>query len=91
MVIRYFAFLRDITRKSEQLWPEPAGRLADLLHALSNKYGPGFRYWVLENDGQLSHHSIILVNGRDARDLNGLDTALKPDDIIAIFPPVAGG
>jgi len=91
MVIRYFAFLRDITRKSEQLWNDPAERLGDLLAALSKKYGTGFRCWVLEEDGQLSHHSIVLVNGRDARDLNGLDTVLHPGDIIAIFPPVAGG
>ena len=91
MIIRYFAYLRDITRKTEQHWDAPVGQLGDLLTCLSQKYGPGFRYWVLEDDGQLSHHSIVLVNGRDARDLEGLNTALKPDDIIAIFPPVAGG
>ncbi len=91
MIIRYFAFLRDITRKSEQRWDDPCNRLGDLLVLLSKKYGPGFRYWVLEEDGQLSHHSIVLINGRDARDLAGLDTVIKPDDVIAIFPPVAGG
>ena len=91
MIIRYFAFLRDITRVSEQHWNEHPEQLGDLLASLSKRYGPGFRYWVLEEDGRLSEHSIVLVNGRDARDLDGLKTALKPDDIIAIFPPVAGG
>jgi len=91
MVIRYFAFLRDITRTGEQILNDPPDRLETLLHTLSQRYGPGFRRWVLEADGRLSEMSIVLVNGRDARDLNGLDTPLRPDDIIAIFPPVAGG
>ncbi len=91
MVIRYFAFLRDITQVSEQTWHNPPERLGDLLLLLSKRYGPGFRAWVFEDDGQLSHHSIVLVNGRDARDLSGLNTPLTSEDIIAIFPPVAGG
>lgn len=91
MVIRYFAFIRDITRVSEQQWPEPAERLNDLLLALSKRYGTAFQRWVLEKDGRLSQLSIVLINGRDARDVGGLDAPLKSDDIIAIFPPVAGG
>ena len=91
MIIRYFAFLRDITRVSEQTWNEPAACVGDLLVALSRRYGPNFRRWVLEPDGQLGQLSIVLVNGRDCRELHGMATPLKPDDIIAIFPPVAGG
>ncbi len=91
MVIRYFAFLRDITRVREQTWNNPPDRLGDLLVALSRRYGPTFQRFVLEPDGRLSEMSIVLVNGKDSRDLAGLDSPLGPDDIIAIFPPVAGG
>lgn len=91
MVIRYFAFIRDITRVSEQTWNEPADHLGILLASLSKRYGPAFQRWVLEEDGRLSQLSIVLINGRDSRDLGGLDAPLKPGDIIAIFPPVAGG
>ena len=91
MIIRYFAFIRDITRVSEQVWNKPADCLNDLLVSLSKHYGPGFQRWVLEEDGRLSQMSIILINGRDSRELSGLDTPLKPGDIIAIFPPIAGG
>lgn len=91
MVLRYFAFIRDITRVSEQTWAEPADDLHTLLLSLSRHYGPAFQRWVLEPDGRLSQMSIILINGRDSRELRGLDTPLKADDIIAIFPPVAGG
>jgi molybdopterin synthase sulfur carrier subunit len=91
MIIRYFAYLRDFSRVSEQRWTEPAGRLGDLLETLCCRYGPGFRRWLLEEDGRLGQMSIVLINGRDARELAGLDTPLQSDDVIALFPPVAGG
>ena len=31
--------------------------------------------------------AVMLVNGRQAK----VDTELSPDDVVAIFPPVAGG
>jgi molybdopterin converting factor small subunit len=31
------------------------------------------------------------VNGRDIRDLDGLDTPVVPDDEVTILPPAAGG
>jgi molybdopterin synthase sulfur carrier subunit len=34
---------------------------------------------------------IIMVNGRDYRHLQGLDTPLHPDDTVTLFPPIAGG
>ena len=33
----------------------------------------------------------IYINGEDVRFLDGLTTALKPDDEISIVPAVAGG
>jgi len=34
---------------------------------------------------------IVLVNGRNARLLNGLETELADGDVVDIFPPAAGG
>ena len=34
---------------------------------------------------------ILLVNGHDLRHLQGLETPLRPEDVVSIFPPVAGG
>lgn len=33
----------------------------------------------------------VMVNGYDVELAQGLDTAVKADDQIAIFPPIAGG
>jgi molybdopterin converting factor small subunit len=35
--------------------------------------------------------ALILVDGQDARGLQGLDTPLGPESRISIFPPLAGG
>ncbi|HID27596.1 MAG TPA: molybdopterin synthase sulfur carrier subunit, partial [Methanosarcinales archaeon] len=33
----------------------------------------------------------IMVNGRSIAFLNGINTLLQDGDVVAIFPPVAGG
>jgi len=33
----------------------------------------------------------IMVNGKNIKNLDGLETSLKSGDEVAIFPPVAGG
>lgn len=90
MKILYFATLRDITRKSEEEWTQPAATLRDVMQVLVSRYGREFERWVVK-DRELSGLAVILVNGSDARHSGGLDTPLKPDAEIAMFPPVAGG
>lgn len=81
--------LRDIAGKTEEQWNEPAATVGELLRGLIARYGPEFGRWVLDQ-GELKL-AIVLVNGRDVRDLQRLDTPLSPDDTVTVFPPVAGG
>ncbi|MCL6476919.1 MAG: MoaD/ThiS family protein [Peptococcaceae bacterium] len=41
--------------------------------------------------GEPYAYLLILVNGRDVRFLQGLETVLKESDILLVFPPAAGG
>jgi molybdopterin synthase sulfur carrier subunit len=91
MLIKYFAMLRQSAGMSEQVWDAPVSTLRELLEVLCVKYGPGFRKWLEDDEGNLGGLSIIVVNGIDYRHLGGLDMPLKPEDVVAIFPPVAGG
>ncbi|MEW6404648.1 MAG: ubiquitin-like small modifier protein 1 [Chloroflexota bacterium] len=91
MIIRYFAMLRDATRKSEERREIPPPSIRELLDELCASYGQSFRQWILDEHGNVGGLAIVLVNGVDYRHLNGLETALKDDDVVAIFPPVAGG
>lgn len=89
MVIKFFAFFRDYTGTKET----SAGQcdtLRELLYKLCNKYGKRFSEKVFSGD-KLGDDIIILVNGRHIEHLQGLDTSLGENDVISIFPKVAGG
>ncbi len=63
--------------------------LVDALERLEASY-PGFRARIFE-DGALKHYVNVYVNGEEARSLDGLLTALKDGDEVAIIPALAGG
>ena len=90
MKVHLYATFRAVAGTSELDWPRPAATLGDLIHDLSERYGSEFRRWMFDGD-KLGAWVILLVNGRDSRHLQGLDTPLHADDEISLFPPVAGG
>jgi sulfur-carrier protein len=90
MLIKYFADVRALTGRLEQEWNKPAPTLRDLLLGLAEQYGEAFRNRVLPN-GRISETIIVLVNGQHVAHLDGLDTALTPEDNISLFPMLAGG
>jgi len=46
---------------------------------------------ICDETGQVRRHVGLFVNKSHLRDLEGLDTALKPGDVITILPAVSGG
>jgi molybdopterin synthase sulfur carrier subunit len=90
MHIEYFATIRDCTGEEQLEWKEPVSTLGELLRKLCARYGPSFERWVLDR-GDVGKAIIILINGHDCRHQGRLDTPLHPDDMIAIFPMIAGG
>lgn len=63
----------------------------DLLNQLCEEQGSRFCNTIFDKEGQLRRYIKVLVNGRGLHVLQGLDTALSDGDVIALFPPVAGG
>jgi MoaD family protein len=90
MVIRFFASIRNITSVKEIEWDEPTPTLGELLRRLSDRYGPEFRRWVLE-DEDLGGSIMVVINGEDARHQGGLATQLAATDVVSILPIMAGG
>jgi len=91
MLIRYFATYRMITGRLTEEVSAP-GTVLVLLHQLSDVYGDELRKWLLSADGTTKgDNSIVLINGRHVEHLNGVDTVLSEDDVVSLFPTVAGG
>jgi len=91
MQIRYFATYRKITgRRTEEVTAPDT--MLELLHQLSEAYGDEIRSWLLSADGkEKGENAIILVNGRHIEHLDGVDTMLAANDVVSLFPLVAGG
>ena len=71
---------------------QPVKTLKELGEALSERYGEKFRNEYFNASGtEIGEKTIILVNGRRAEFLNGINTELGDADTISIFPVVAGG
>lgn len=90
MTVRYFADVRKLTGCGEETWSKAAPELRSLLQGLSSQHGAAFEKRVFEGD-QLNATIIIFINGRDVAHLKGLESPLASDDVVAIFPMVAGG
>jgi molybdopterin synthase sulfur carrier subunit len=66
---------------------DTVGTLLTRLVAIHPALGPE----LFASDGQLQSHMHVIVNGRDIRFLDGLETQVNSSDQILIFPPVGGG
>jgi len=82
--IKLFANLRKIAETKELSVDETS--LRGVLNELV-KVVPALHGFILK-DGQIRPHVVITINGNNEDDLN---VNVTEEDIIAIFPPIAGG
>lgn len=88
--ILLFATLRN-KYKTRELTVNCNGSILDMIKNASKILGPEFVEDIYNKKrGKLRDDMIIMVNGRNIKDLEGKVT-LKDNDVIAIFPPLAGG
>lgn len=91
MEVKVFATLRDVVGgKSVRVDVGSGVSIRQLLAQMLDQY-PGLRPKLLTEDGQLNPSVHILVNGRDVRFLQGLETVITAQDTVQMFPPVGGG
>ena len=46
---------------------------------------------VCDETGTVRRHLNVFVNTDNVRDLDGIDTTLRPGDVVTIMPAVSGG
>ncbi|MBQ0041456.1 MAG: MoaD/ThiS family protein [Clostridiales bacterium] len=93
MIVKFFAYYRDNDFAGcKEISMQPVKTLKELGEVLSERYGEKFRNEYFDATGTaVGERTIILVNGRRVEFLNGINTELKDEDTVQIFPVVAGG
>lgn len=90
--VRLFAILREIAKQKVVTEELPSGSgVSDVVSRLCERFGPSFRAQVLDERGELNESLTVLLNGHNIAFLTGASSKLKDGDVVAIFPPVAGG
>lgn len=90
--VKFSVMFRDavgVTATSVDLAGET---VKDLINALIGQFGPQFGERVLDaKAGGLRRFVNVFVNGKDIRNLDGLDTKLEEGAEVRLIPAVAGG
>ena len=90
--VKFFTSLREITgKKVDTIQLQDAITVNELVKMLSEKYGKKFREYIYDKDGVTQEFLSFLVNGKNINKMQGFDTKLEDQDVIAILPPVGGG
>ena len=91
VIARFFGKFKQISIEREVEFKLDDGSSIDIfLDLLINRF-PQMKELIFDETGKLLSYISILKNGRNIKALEGIDTLITNGDILAIFPPVAGG
>jgi molybdopterin synthase sulfur carrier subunit len=89
--VKFFATFKYITNKNEiEIQLEDGTNIAQLLDILFKSYNE-LEKEIFNDNREIKKYIQILKNGRNIRYLDSIKTKLENNDVIALFPPVAGG
>ena len=89
-ILRLFLKIREIHIDSLQEVPILTV-LQKAEEIVFEKTSKKFMFKLLDEDGKIKRGTMILINGKNVLDTDGLDTIVSDGDMIALFPPGAGG
>ena len=92
VTVHFLANVREITGTREQAFEISELTVEGLVDRMAKEYGDEFKRSLINSStGKVSSSIVIALNGVDIEALKGLETNLEDGDVVAIFPPVAGG
>jgi len=92
ITVHFLGNIREIAGTREQAFEISDPTVDGLVERMAREYGDDFKRTLINTStGKISSSVVVALNGVDIEALKGLDTNLKDGDVIAIFPPVAGG
>jgi molybdopterin synthase sulfur carrier subunit len=90
--VNFYATLREIVGQKTVDFDIPSGSTIGFLIQHMVGQFPNLRAALVDADGQLRGHVHVFVNGRDVPYLESqMDTVLKAEDAVSVFPAVGGG
>ncbi len=92
MDVNFYASYREIAGQKTVTFDIPEkSSIRDLVEHISAHF-PLLKTQLLDEKGELHRHVHVFIDGRDTYYLpEGLETILKLNEKVDIFPPVAGG
>lgn len=90
--IQFFSLIRMLLKQeaAEIAWTE-GDTVQSVLDKTQAQIATPFLHKLLDDNGALHTGTIILVNRKNILHLQGLQTPLADGDVLAFFPPGAGG
>jgi len=90
--IEFYSLLRLLLKQEKLALPSVQEEtIRELLPRLQQQLSTPFLHKLLDKKGELIPGTIILINRRNILHLNKLETPVHSGDVVAFFPPGAGG
>jgi len=90
--LRFFTLFRlDLGIRGLEVKLDKPKRLIEVLKDAEKNSPKPFVYKLTDKNGNLLNSAIVLVNGKNVHHLEKLNTVIKDEDEIDLFPPGGGG
>ena len=90
--LQFYSLLRMLLKQERLELPAVEGEtVAQLLERLQRQLPTPFVHKLLTEVGSMYPGTIILVNRHNIHHIEGLQTPVLDADVVALFPPGAGG
>ncbi|MDX2479249.1 MAG: MoaD family protein [Desulfuromusa sp.] len=90
--IQFYSLLRMLLKQEKLELPACKNEnVEQLLQRLQQQIATPFLHKLLDEKGEPIPGTIIMVNRRNIHHLEKLETPIHDGDVVALFPPGAGG
>ena len=90
--IQFYSLIRLLLKQERlELSPVEGETVGQLLDRAQQQIATPFLHKLIDEKGELHTGTIILINRHNIRHIDGLKSTLSDGDVVALFPPGAGG